>query len=119
MLQGQKEPLNHRHLVARSPLLQRYPVLTPVVLLGSSLLLGVVSLFSDTLFPILALVGVSVNTSSTLVLLCLLVASITGIAGVLTSIIGILGYADRRCATTAVSVLTLLKLKEQTYANRH
>ncbi len=119
MLQRQKEPPAHQHLVARSPLIQRHPVLTPVVLLASSLLLGAISLFPDTLFPILALVGVSVSTSSTLVLLCLLVASIMGIAGVLASIIGILEYADRRCATTAVSFLTLLKLKEQTYANRH
>lgn len=114
MIQG--KPPTHRYLVARSLLLQRHPVLAPVVLLGSSLLLGSMSIFSGMLFPILALIGISV---STLVLLCLLLASILGIAGILASIIGILEYADRRCSMPTVSVPTFLRLKEQTYANRH
>ena len=102
-----------RHL---SPLLQHHPVLTPVVLLGSSLLLSVGSVYADVLFPLFVIIGVSV---STVVLLCLLLAFILGIAGVLASIIGILEYADRCCSTPILSILTFLRLKEQTYANRH
>ena len=105
-----------RQLSTRSRLLQQHPVLTPVVLLGSSLLLGVVSIYADILFPLFAIIGLS---GSTLVLLCLLLAFILGIAGFLASIIGILEYADRCCSTPIVAVLTFLRLKEQTYANRH
>ncbi len=112
----QKGPATHRHVLGRSPLLQRHPVLTPVVLLCSSLLLGVTSIFADAVFSVLTLVGVPVGT---LVLLCVLVAFVLGIAGVLASIIGILEQVDRYCSTTEASVLTFLRLKEQTYANRN
>ncbi len=106
----------HRHLLGRSPLLQRHPVLTPVALLVSSLLLGVVSIFADTIFSVLTFVGVPVGT---LVLVCVLVAFVLGIVGVLASIIGILEQVDRYCSTTGVSLPMFLRLKEQTYANRN
>lgn len=116
MIQRPKEPVTHRHVLGRSPLLQRHPVLTPVVLLGSSLLLGVASIFANAVFSVLTLVGVPVGT---LVLFCVLVAFVLGIAGVLASIIGILEQVDRSCSTTGASILTFLRLKEQTYANRN
>ncbi|GAC1427329.1 MAG: hypothetical protein PVS3B3_21650 [Ktedonobacteraceae bacterium] len=113
---SQKELAAHRHRLGRNPVLQHHPVLTPVVLLCSSLLLGVASFFADTIFSVLKLVGVPVGT---LVLLCVLVAFVLGIVGVLASIIGILEQVDRYCSTTGVSILTFLRLKEQTYANRN
>ncbi|GAC1391214.1 MAG: hypothetical protein NVS4B11_14430 [Ktedonobacteraceae bacterium] len=110
-----QEHLTERRL-ARNPLLQRHPVLTPVVLLSSSLLLGVASIFADTVFSVLTLVGMPVGT---LVLLCILVAFVLGIVGVLASIIGILEQVDRYYVTTGVSVPMFLRLKEQSYANRN
>lgn len=115
-MQGPKEPVPQRRFLNRSLLLQRHPVLTPVVLLSSSLLLGVVSIFADTVFSVLTLVGVPVGT---LFLLCVLVAFVLGIVGVLVSIISILEQVDRYGSTTKVSVLAFLRLKEQTYANRN
>ncbi len=116
MIQRPKEHAPHRHILGRSPLLQRHPVITPVVLLCSSLLLGVASIFADSVFSVLTLVGVPVGT---LVLLCVLVAFVLGIAGVLAGIIGILEQVDRSCSPTGASILPFLRLKEQTYANRN
>ncbi len=112
----QKEPATHRHVLGRSPILQRHPVLTPVVLLCSSLLLGVASIFADAVFSILTLIGVPVGT---LVLLCVLVAFVLGVAGVLASIIGILEQMEHYSSPTGATILTFLRLKEQTYANRN
>jgi len=119
MTQGLKEPLVHRRRLGRSWLLQRHPVLTPVVLLGSSLLLGIAGVYGDSVFPILTFVELPVDALSTLVLLCVLVAFVLGIVGVLASIIGILEQVDRSCSSTGASLLTFLRLKEQTYANRN
>ncbi len=116
MMQGPKEPATHRHLLGRSPLLQRHPVLTSVVLLSSSLLFGVTSVFADTVFSIRALVGIPVGT---LILLCVLFALVLGIVGVLVGIINILEQLDRCFPTTRESISTFLRLKEQTYANRN
>ena len=108
------QEVTHRHLLGRSPLLQRHPVLTPVALLMSSLLLGIISIFADSVFSVLTFVGVPVGT---LVLVCVLVAFVLGIVGVLASIIGILEQVDRYYSTTGVPMF--LRLKEQTYANRN
>jgi len=116
MMQGPKELNPHRRFLNRSLLLQRHPVLTPVVLLSGSLLLGVASIFVDTVFSVLTFVGVPVGT---LFLLCVLVAFVLGIAGVLVSIIGILEQVDRYGSIARVPILAFLRLKEQTYANRN
>ena len=108
--------MSHARLLSRNPFLQRHPVLTPVALLFGSLLLGVVSIFADTVFSVLTFVGVPVGT---LVLVCVLVAFVLGIVGTLTSIISILEQIDRYCSTTGVTLPTFLRLKEQTYANRN
>ena len=80
-----------RRLLARSTLWQRHPVLTPLAFLAGSVLLGVISMFTDSLFPLLVFIGVP------LPLLCLLIAFILGVAGVLTGIIGIIEFLDRAC----------------------
>ncbi|GAC1400396.1 MAG: hypothetical protein NVS4B12_01450 [Ktedonobacteraceae bacterium] len=119
MTQGLKEPLVHRRHLGRSWLLQRHPVLTPVVLLGSSLLLGIAGVYGDSVFPILTFVELPVNALSTLVLLCVLVAFVLGIVGVLVGIIGILEQVDRSCSPVAMPMTMFSRLKEQSYANRN
>ena len=116
-MQGQKEPASRQqHTLSRSLLLHRHPVLTPVVLLSSSLVLGIASFFADTLFPVLALIGVPVGTLTTL---CLSIAFILGVAGVLIGIISILERVDRYCSTTTLPTAMFPRLKEQSYANRN
>ncbi len=119
MIQGQKEPSTQRRLLACSTLLQRHPVLTPLVLLSSALLLGIVGIFTDTLFLELSLVGVSVSTLDVLILFCLLIAFVLGIVGVLASIIGILEQLDRYGSISALPLPLFVRLKEQSYANRN
>lgn len=86
---------------------RRYPVLLPVLLLSSSVALGIASVFAGTLFPVLAFIGAPVG------LLCLALACVAGIAGLLTAIIGILESIDRRHLKAAIS----LRPKEYHYGN--
>jgi hypothetical protein len=112
MLQGQyKSPAHEQHMwiYSRSYLLKRHPVLTPVLLLSSSVVLGVASFFNiSVVFPILAFTGISS------ILLCLSITTVLGIAGVLTGIIGMIESFDRYHPRAA----TFSKPKEHSYANR-
>lgn len=98
MIQGQYDPSSGQKctVAQQTPqtprtnrLLQQYPVLFPVGLLSASIGLCIVSFFVNTLFPVLAIIG----TPSALV--CLLIAFVSGIAGVLASIISIIENVDR------------------------
>jgi hypothetical protein len=95
--------------VRRSPILHRHPVLVPVTLLASSLVLVVASFFADDLFPALNAIGVSS------VLLCLSLACVLGICGALAGIIGIIEHVDQWYFQATMFV----KTKEQSYANRN
>jgi anaerobic C4-dicarboxylate transporter len=72
----------------RNPLLQRHPVLIPLVLFVSSILLAMTSFFTDNLFPVLTLIGIPSA------LLCYLFAAVLGLCGVLVSITGLLELCD-------------------------
>jgi hypothetical protein len=91
MISGQFEPSGQQQYIlvpGRSLLLQRHPVLIPVVLC-------IASLSADTLFPVLALIGAPGA------LVCLSVAFVLGVSGVLASIITIIEGIDRhRLRTT-------------------
>ncbi len=86
MIKGQPRILVSR----RSQLLQQHPVLTPLILLIGSAGLFAASFFSDALFPILSFIG------APSALLCVLVALVLGVSGLLTGIISILEGIDRR-----------------------
>ena len=96
MISGQFEPSGQQRILAsgRSRLLQQHPVLIPVILIIGSVVLYVASFFADTLFPLLALIGLPTG------LLCLSVAYVCGVSGVLASIISIIEGIDRRLQTT-------------------
>lgn len=70
-------------------------------------MLCITSLFADHLFPLLTLVGTSP------LYLCLSLACVLGVAGVLVGIIGILERVDRQ------HIPALSDCKEQSYANRN
>lgn len=109
MLQSHSGPLYHqrRILPGRSRLLRQHPVLTPIVLLCGSILVAIVSLFSDSLFPVLTFIGLSS------VPLYLSAACVLGIAGILVSIISIIEQIDRWSLQAAVC----FKPKEHSYGN--
>ena len=111
MLQSHSGPLYHqrRILPGRSRLLRQHPVLTPIVLLCGSILVAMVSLFSDSLFPVLTFIGLSS------VPLYLSAACVLGIAGILVSIISIIEQIDRWSLQAAVC----FKPKEHSYGNRN
>ena len=96
MIQGQFEPSGQQRflLLRRSRLLQQHPILIPVLLLTSALALGVASFFADTLFPLMVFIGAPIA------LLCLAVALVLGVTGVLVSIISILESIDRSHSCT-------------------
>jgi len=92
MIQGQFEPLGQRrHLLRteRGRLLQQHPVLLPVILIFGAVVLCLASFFANTLFPLLALFGVPTTP------LCLSVALVLGVSGIVASIISILESIDR------------------------
>jgi len=72
----------------RNLLLQRHPVLVPVVLFASSIVLAIASFFTDNLFPVLTLIGVPSA------LVCYLLAAVLGLCGVIVSITGLLEHCD-------------------------
>lgn len=99
MIKGQfKSASGHQpFLIAqRAPLLQRHPVVTPLLLLGSSIALCIASLFATSLFPVLAILGLPVA------LMCLLFALVLGIAGILAGIISIIERLDRSYARSGM-----------------
>jgi hypothetical protein len=97
MISGQFEPSGQQQYIlvpGRSFLLQRHPVLIPVVLILSSVVLCITSFSVDTLFPLLALIGAPGA------LVCLSVAFVLGVSGVLASIISIIEGIDRHHSRT-------------------
>lgn len=110
MIQGQYESIGQPVILRphRSRLLHRHPVLLPVALLGSAIGLCISSFFADTLLPLLTLPGASPT------LVCLSLALVLGVAGILTGIVGIIERIDRYQLQTRV----FSKPKEQSYANR-
>jgi hypothetical protein len=97
MISGQFEPSGQQYILVpgRNLLLQRHPVLIPVALITGSVVLCIASFSADTLFPLLALIGMPGA------LICLSVAFVSGISGVLASIINIIEGIDRhRLRTT-------------------
>lgn len=92
MLQGhQTFPAKRQHMVIpqQSSLLRRHPVMMPVLLIGSAVGLFIVSFFANSLFPLLALIGAPPT------IMCLLLALVLGICGILASIISIIEKIDR------------------------
>ncbi len=92
MIQGQFEPLGQqRHLFrARSSrLLQQHPVLLPSILIFGAIVLCIASFYASTLFPLLALIGIPSAQ------VCLVVALVLGISGIVASIISILESIER------------------------
>ena len=92
MMEGQFEPLGQRrHLlrVKRERLLQQHPVLLPVILILGAVMFCIASFYASMLFPLLALIGVPTS------LLCLSVALVLGISGIVASIISILESIER------------------------
>lgn len=103
MLQGQFEPISQsyggqihplitRH--GRHRLLQKHPVLLPAFLIFGSVVFCIASFYTDTLFPLLALFNVPTS------LLCLSVALVLGVSGIVASIISILERLDRSTLPT-------------------
>ena len=93
MIQGHYDPSSCRQRFLtprRDPLLQRHPVLVPVTFLSGAVVLGIASFFANMLFPVLTLLGIPTGS------LCLLFALVSGIAGILTSITGLIERIDRR-----------------------
>jgi anaerobic C4-dicarboxylate transporter len=70
----------------RNPLLQRHPLLVPLVLFASSTLLATTSFFADDLFPVLTFIGFPSA------LVCSLFATVLGLCGVIVSITGLLEF---------------------------
>ena len=84
----------------RNPLIQRHPVLVPLVLFASSFVLAIGSFFIDNLFPVLTLIGIPSA------LVCYLLAAVLGLCGVIVSITGLLelyNTSDRRCILLALA----------------
>jgi len=84
----------------RHPLMQQYPVLVPLVLFASSIVLAIVSFFTDNLFPVLTLIGIPSA------LVCYLLAAALGLCGVIVSITGLLerfNTCDRRFIRLALA----------------
>jgi hypothetical protein len=77
--QGQQE---------RHPLLRRHLIVSSLCLIGAALLLIMTSFSADSIFPVFALLGVS------LAFPCLLIGIVLGISGSVTGIVGILEHLD-------------------------
>ncbi len=89
MTQSQKnDPLGQWQLASqqRNSLVQRHPVLVPLVLFASAIVLAIASFFTDDLFPVLTLIGVPSA------LVCYLLAAVLGLCGVIVGITGLLEH---------------------------
>lgn len=111
MYQPQEQGQGSAHRLNKSVLLQQHPVLVPLILLGGSLLAGLAAI----VFPLLT--GVPMISFVTL---CLSLACVMGIAGLLVGITGILALVDEssRKLQHRPSLFTRLlsKVKEQYYS---
>lgn len=109
MIPGQRPSIGYRHRFSqlqRSPLLQQHPILLPALFLLGAIATGMSGFFSNSLFPLLSLIGVPS------MLICLSLAFVLGIVGVLIGIISLIEGIERQCVTH-------LKVKEQSYVNRN
>jgi len=104
--------VQHTRISRRSLLLERHPVLAPVLLLGISAALFIASFSADSLFPILAFIGVHPA------LLCLLMAMVSGISGMLAGIIYIIERIDSYYLQR-LQAGVFPQPKEHSYANRN
>lgn len=111
MVQRQQGSYSHsyQHFLGRSSLLQRHPVLTPILLLGSAGVLAFFGISDDTLFPLLTLLGIPSA------LVCYLLAIVLGVVGVLIGIISAIECIDRY----GLRATMFAKSKEHSYANRN
>lgn len=91
----------------RHVLVSRHPLLISLLFLCGAALLCIASCFSDSLFPLLALFGVSSMP------LCLSLAFVLGLSGILICIIRMIEYFDRRYLGIALCP----KSKEHSYAS--
>ena len=110
MIQGQSGPSGQQQsflATQRSNLLRQHPVLLPLALIGSSIGLFILSACADAFFPILALIGTPAS------MLCVILALVLGVSGLLASIISIIEGVDRRRLKAAMFPQT----KEQGYGN--
>jgi hypothetical protein len=113
MIQGQYEPSGQKQLILvprRSRLLQQHPVLIPLLPIGSSVGLCIASFSAGTLFPAIGLIG------APSALLCILVALVLGISGILISIIYIIERIDGYCSQR-LQAEAFPQPKEHNYAN--
>jgi hypothetical protein len=114
MIQSQYQSPGRQHLPARhhSRLLQQHPVLTAVFLLAGAVGLFIVSFSADRLFPTLALLGIPASY------LCLLLALVLGISGILVCIIYLIERIDHH-HSQRLQAGAFMQSKEHSYANRH
>jgi hypothetical protein len=111
MIQGRKNDFLDQWQFAnqiRNPLLQHHPVLVPLVLIASSIILAIASFFADNLFPVLTLIGVPSA------LVCGLFATVLGLCGVIVSITGLLELRDA-CHYRQIQLVLTPQSKEQSY----
>ena len=99
MIQSQYEACSRKHSIwirDQTHLLTRHPVVLPVLLLLGACLASIVSVSAANVFPLLTLLGMPSNV------LCLSIALVLGISGILVSIISILECIDRRSVHAAL-----------------
>lgn len=114
MYQPQEQVKYTASRLSRSLLLQRHPVLVPLILLGGSFLFGLAAF----VFPLL-ISGLVAG----FVTLCLSLACVMGIAGLLAGLTTILEVVDEQnrklqCRSSLLATM-LSRLKEERYANRN
>jgi len=99
MIQSRYESCSRKRSIwvrDQNHLLKRHPVSLPVLLLLGAFLASIASFSMENIFPLLMLIGMPSNV------LCLSIALILGISGVLASIISILECIDRRSVHAAM-----------------
>src|SRR5258708_26810340 len=99
MIQGQfgRSGQQHKQVVQANRLLRQHPILIPVLLIGGALGLSFASFYADTLFALLAFFGAPSS------LLCLSLAFVLGVSGVLAIVISIIDGIDHYRLLTPTS----------------
>ncbi len=97
--QEQMERSMYRLNLSRNILLRQHPVLVPLILLGGSLLAG----FAAFVFPLL-----TGEPLTSFVTLCLSLACVMGIAGLLVGITGLLALLDEQSQNSRPSLFIRL-----------
>src|SRR5579859_282800 len=112
MVQNQSQSCGQKRWTpgsGKSALLQRHPVLLPLFLLSCASIIGIASFSPESIFPLFSLLGIPAIFPS------LSLTLILGITGIVTSIVGVLEWADRFSFKSAMFPHT----KEQSYVNRN